>query len=181
MSAKPNPDASVILMGMGSRRVSPLPCRGTYRVLWSAWGPAAEFPPCTHLPNCWQSIPLKRGHRADMGRLAKFAHVPATGGSEERLLPTRRNYYVDVNPSAAGRSRSARLDTPAERTHHVVQLAANTPPDTATSMRTSVVRRAKRLPGIAVVRWKLLPRCRMHSLPLARIARAPGIRPCPCH
>src|SRR5215471_3451918 len=40
-------DASVVLMGMGNKQVAPFHLTGgTYRVVWSAWGPAAEFPPC---------------------------------------------------------------------------------------------------------------------------------------
>ena len=81
-------------MGMGNRRGNPfyLP-GGTYKVLWSAWGPAAEFPPCTHSA---ELLMTTGGHVAD---LAKFAHVPATGGSEELFLADLKagNYYVDVH------------------------------------------------------------------------------------
>jgi hypothetical protein len=101
ISAKPNADASVILMGMGSRRGDPFYLAGgTYRVLWSAWGPAAEFPPCTHSAELLAVNPANAtttgGHVAD---LAKFAHVPATGASEEQYLANLKpgNYYVDVN------------------------------------------------------------------------------------
>ena len=98
LSARPNADATVVLMGMGSKRGNPFHLTGgTYRVLWSAWGPAAEFPPCTHSAELLSvDLANRSAHVAD---LAKFAHVPATGGSEERYLADLKpgNYYIDVN------------------------------------------------------------------------------------
>jgi len=101
LSARPNPAESVMLMGMGNRKGDPFYLAGgTYRVLWSAWGPAAEFPPCTHSAELMAvnaaNAGLASGHVAD---LAKFAHVPATGGSEEVYVADVKpgNYYVDVH------------------------------------------------------------------------------------
>ena len=99
-SFKPNAEASIILMGMGSRRGDPFYLAGgTYHVVWSAWGPAAEFPPCTHSAELLAVDPANAttssGHVAD---LAKLAHVPATGASDERYVANLKpgEYYVDV-------------------------------------------------------------------------------------
>ena len=100
-SFKPRTEAPVILIGMGSRRGDPFYLAGgTYRVVWSAWGPAAEFPPCTHSAELMAVDPANAttssGHVAD---LAKLAHVPATGTSDERYIANLRpgDYYVDVS------------------------------------------------------------------------------------
>ena len=99
-SFKPSAAAPVILIGMGSRRGDPFHLAGgTYHVVWSAWGPAAEFPPCTHSAELMAVDPTNAttpsGHVAD---LAKLAHVPATGTSDERYIANLKpgNYYVDV-------------------------------------------------------------------------------------
>jgi len=93
-------NASVVFMGMGSKRVDPFHLAGgTYRVVWSAWGPAANFPPCTHSAELLAVDPANgttsSGHVAD---LAKLAHVPATGASEEHFIANLKpgEYYVDV-------------------------------------------------------------------------------------
>ena len=99
-SFKPDPGASVILTGMGSRRGDPFYLAGgTYRVVWSAWGPAAEFPPCTHSAELMAVDPANAttssGHVAD---LAKLVQVPATGASAERYVAnlTPGEYYLNI-------------------------------------------------------------------------------------
>jgi hypothetical protein len=97
---KPNAEASVILAGMGSRRGDPFYLAGgTYRVVWSAWGPAANFPPCTHSAELIAVHPANgttsSGHVAD---LAKLVQVPATGASDERYIANLKpgDYYLDI-------------------------------------------------------------------------------------
>src|SRR5438552_11046535 len=97
---KPNAEASVILAGMGSRRGDPFYLAGgTYRVVWSAWGPAADFPPCTHSAELIAVDPANgttsSGHVAD---LAKLVQVPATGASDERYIANLKpgDYYLDI-------------------------------------------------------------------------------------
>jgi hypothetical protein len=99
-SSKSNADASIVLMGMGSRRGDPFYLAGgAYRVVWSAWGPSAEFPPCTHSAELMAvdsaNATTSSGHVAD---LAKLVHVPATGASDERYIANLKpgDYYVDV-------------------------------------------------------------------------------------
>jgi len=89
-----------MLMGMGNRKGDPFYLAGgTYRVLWSAWGPAAEFPPCTHSAELLTVNPANAGsasgHVAD---LAKSVQVPATGASVERYIANLKpgEYYVDI-------------------------------------------------------------------------------------
>ena len=96
----PNAETPIILAGMGSRHGDPFHLGGgTYRVIWSAWGPAAEFPPCTHSAELMAvdaaNATTSGGHVAD---LAKLAHVPATGASEERYVASLKpgEYYVEV-------------------------------------------------------------------------------------
>jgi hypothetical protein len=99
-SSKPNAEASIILMGMGSRRGDPFYLvGGTYRIDWAAWGAAAEFPPCTHSAELMAVDPANAttssGHVAD---LAKLVHVPATGASDERYIANVKpgDYYVVI-------------------------------------------------------------------------------------
>ena len=72
---------------------------GTYRVVWSAWGPAANFPPCTHSAELIAVDPANgttsSGHVAD---LAKLVQVPATGASDERYIANLKpgDYYLDI-------------------------------------------------------------------------------------
>ena len=100
-SFKPNAEASVIVAGMGSRRGDPFYLAGgTYRVVWSAWGPAANFPPCTHSAELIAvdaaNGTTSSGHVAD---LAKRVQVPATGASDERFIANLNpgNYYLDIS------------------------------------------------------------------------------------
>jgi hypothetical protein len=98
-------DAPIILAGMGSQTTEPfyLP-GGTYRSDWSAWGEAAEFPPCTHSAELMAVDPgnaeTSRGHVTD---LANLVHVPATGASGASYVYNVKpgDYYLDVN-SACG-------------------------------------------------------------------------------
>lgn len=99
-SFKPNAEASLILAGMGSRRGDPFYLAGgTYRIVWSAWGPAANFPPCTHSTELIAVDPANgttsSGHVAD---LAKLVQVPATGASDERYIANLKpgDYYLDI-------------------------------------------------------------------------------------
>jgi hypothetical protein len=99
-SLRSNAEAPVILIGNGSRRGDPFYLAGgTYRIVWSAWGPAANFPPCTHSAELMAvnpaDAPTSSGHVAD---LAKLVQVPATGASNERYIANlkRGQYYVDV-------------------------------------------------------------------------------------
>jgi hypothetical protein len=95
-SFKPNAEVSVILAGMGSRRGDPFYLDGgTYRVVWSAWGPAANYPPCTHSAELRAVDPANGGHVAD---LAKLVQVPATGASDERFVANLKpgSYYLDI-------------------------------------------------------------------------------------
>jgi hypothetical protein len=99
--AQSQPREPIVYAGQGIQRTAPFYLAGgTYRSQWSAWERAPWYPPCTH------SIELKAvdqanatadgGHVSD---LAKFAHVPATGGSEESYLVNLKagEYYLDVN------------------------------------------------------------------------------------
>src|SRR5204862_4224305 len=77
---------------------------GTYRGQWSAWERAPEYPPCTH------SAELKAVDQANataddghVGDLARLAHVPATGETEEIYLINLKagDYYLDVDSECA--------------------------------------------------------------------------------
>lgn len=99
-SLKPSAEGSIILAGTGSRRGDPFYLAGgTYRVEWAAWGPAAEFPQCTHSAELMAvdpaNVTTSRGHVAD---LAKLVHVPATGASDEQFIANLKpgSYYLDV-------------------------------------------------------------------------------------
>src|SRR5919108_2571486 len=85
------PRIPVVYAGSGSQTTAPFPLAGgTYHTLWSAWEKAPEYPPCTHSAELMAVDPanaaLPDGHLMD---LARFAHVPATGGTDE-------NYIVNV-------------------------------------------------------------------------------------
>jgi hypothetical protein len=96
----PAPDAPVILTGVGSQTTRAFHLAGgTYHSVWSAWGQAAEFPPCTHSVELRAADPANasasNGHVTD---LAKLVSVPATGASQERDIAGVRagDYYLDV-------------------------------------------------------------------------------------
>jgi hypothetical protein len=95
----------IILAGMGSQTTDPFYLAGgTYRSEWSAWGPAPEYPPCTHSAELMAVDPdnaeTSLGHVAD---LASLVHVPATGASDERYVSNVKagDYYLHVT-SACG-------------------------------------------------------------------------------
>ena len=99
-SFKPRAEASIVLAGSGSRHGDPFYLTGgTYRFAWAAWGPAAEYPPCTHSAELMAVDPANAttssGHVADLARLV---HVPAAGTSDERYIANLKSgdYYFDV-------------------------------------------------------------------------------------
>jgi len=73
---------------------------GTYHTLWSAWERAPEYPPCTHSTELIAVDPANgttsSGHVID---LARFAHVPATGGTYEGYVVNVKpgDYYFDID------------------------------------------------------------------------------------
>ncbi|MGI9146165.1 MAG: hypothetical protein ACR2IK_06430 [Chloroflexota bacterium] len=98
-------EGPVVLTGIGSQTTSPFYLAGgTYRGDWSAWGEAAEFPPCTH------SVELRvvdiahaeasLGHVTD---LADHFQVPATGASGATYVTNIKpgDYYLDVTSACA--------------------------------------------------------------------------------
>jgi hypothetical protein len=98
-------EGPIILAGRGSQTTDPFYLAGgTYRSDWSAWGEAAEYPPCTHSAELMAVDPSDAetplGHVSD---LANLVHVPATGASAESYVYNVKpgDYYVDVN-SACG-------------------------------------------------------------------------------
>ena len=100
-SFKPNPEASMIFAGSQNRRIDPFYLAGgTYRFLWSAWGPAAEYPPCSHSVELLAVDPANAaasdGHVAD---LAKRVDVPGGGSSDERYIANLKpgEYYLDIH------------------------------------------------------------------------------------
>lgn len=91
----------IIYAGTGTQTTQPFHLSGgSYHLEWSAWGKAAEFPPCTHSAELMAvddaNATTSPGHVAD---LAKFAHVPATGGSDETYLINVKpgDYYLRVD------------------------------------------------------------------------------------
>jgi hypothetical protein len=98
-------DKPIILSGVGSQTTKSFYLAGgTYHSIWSAWGEAAEFPPCLH------SVALMAANRASgetsnahVIDLAKLVDVPATGASEERIVGDLKpgNYYLEVRSECA--------------------------------------------------------------------------------
>jgi hypothetical protein len=83
----------VIFAGVGTQTTVPFHLTGgTYKAQWSAWEKAPEYPPCTHSAELMavdqSNATATDGHVID---LARFVHVPATGGSDE-------TYVVNVKP-----------------------------------------------------------------------------------
>ncbi len=83
-------DAPIILMGIGSQTTEVFYLSsGTYRSDWSAWGEAAEFPPCTHSAELMAVDPANAetslGHVTD---LAKHPHY--SGCALESYMPSGR-------------------------------------------------------------------------------------------
>ena len=98
-SVKSNAEASIILVGRGSRRGDPFYLAGgTYRIVWAAWGAAPEYPPCAHSAELTAVDPssptTSRAHVAD---LAKLVDVPASGGSDERYIANLKPGYYSLD------------------------------------------------------------------------------------
>jgi hypothetical protein len=104
-SVVPSADAPVIFSGVGSRDTPSFNLAGgTYRTVWSAWGEAPAFPPCTHSVELLvidpQNGATPGAHVAD---LAKLVTVPATGASEERYLASADpgSYYLHITSACS--------------------------------------------------------------------------------
>jgi hypothetical protein len=92
----------IVLAGKGSQTSRPFYLAGqTYRSVWSAWGEAAEFPPCTH------SVRLLAADPADTSlspvNLAYHVQVPATGTSQATNVDNVKpgDYYLEVTSACA--------------------------------------------------------------------------------
>jgi hypothetical protein len=98
-------EAPIIVSGVGNQTSAPFYLAGgTYRGNWSAWGEAAEFPPCTHSAELLAVDPANAatagGHVSDM---ASLVSVPATGASDTSYLYNIKpgEYYVDVTSACS--------------------------------------------------------------------------------
>jgi hypothetical protein len=98
-------DGPIVISGFGSQTSDPFYLAGgTYHSNWSAWGQAAEFPPCTHSAELMAVDPDNTegalGHVMD---LAKRVQVPATGASQASDVYNLKpgDYYLDVNSECA--------------------------------------------------------------------------------
>jgi hypothetical protein len=90
----------IVLAGKGSQTSSPFYLAGvTYRSVWSAWGEAAEFPPCTHSVRLLAVDPANTA----LFDLANHVQVPATGASQSRDVSNLKpgDYYLDVYSECA--------------------------------------------------------------------------------
>jgi hypothetical protein len=101
----PTADAPVVFSGVGSQDTQSFHLAGgTYRTVWSAWGEAAEFPPCTHSV---ELLVIDPNRSASLGAhvtdLAKLVSVPATGASEERYLANAEpgSYYLHITSACS--------------------------------------------------------------------------------
>ena len=98
-SVKANAEASITLVGRGSRPGDPFfLAGGTYRIDWAAWGAAPEYPPCAHSAELMALDPTNattsRAHVAD---LPKLVDVPASGGSDERYIANLKSGYYSLD------------------------------------------------------------------------------------
>jgi hypothetical protein len=98
-------DAPIIRTGIGSQTTERFYLAGgTYRTIWSAWGLAAEYPPCTHSAELMAIDPADGepplGHVTD---LAKRVEVDATGASAGQYVYDVKpgEYYLDVRSACA--------------------------------------------------------------------------------
>jgi hypothetical protein len=99
------PDVPVVHVGKGRQTSAPFHLTGgTYRSVWSAWGEAADFPPCAHLVQLMAVDPANgdasNGHVVD---LVKVESIPATGASAEIYLINIKpgDYYLNVVSACA--------------------------------------------------------------------------------
>ena len=98
-------DAPIIVTGVGRQTTDPFYLvGGTYRSNWSAWGEAAEFPPCTHSAELMAVDPANA--ETSLGQvidLANHVQVPATGASQANDVYNVKpgDYYLDVNSECA--------------------------------------------------------------------------------
>jgi hypothetical protein len=89
-------DAPITYSGTGNQTTAPFYLAGgAYHTRWSAWGEAAEFPPCTHSASLFAVDPAVGLVR----ELATRVQVPATGASQESDLRDLKPgaYYFDVS------------------------------------------------------------------------------------
>ena len=98
---KSNPAAPLIFAGSGARHGDPFYLAGgTYRFAWSAWGPAAEYPPCSHSVELLAVDPANAASSDGLvADLANRVDVPGGGSSDERYIANLKpgEYYLDVH------------------------------------------------------------------------------------
>jgi hypothetical protein len=106
--ARPTPSGltaaePIVLSGKGSQTSRPFYLAGvTYRSVWSAWGEAAEFPPCTHSVRLLAVDPAGTSP-GNVINLANHVQVPATGTSQASNVDNVKpgDYYLDVYSECA--------------------------------------------------------------------------------
>jgi len=93
-------EVPIVLTGVGNRSSPPFYLAGgTYRSVWSAWGEAAEFPPCTHSVVLMAVDPANaEASLRHVQDLAERIQVPATGASQASYVYNVKpgDYYLDV-------------------------------------------------------------------------------------
>lgn len=86
-TATPTAEAPIIVAGSGSQTSEPFHLAGgTYRTDWSAWGAAAEYPPCMHsaeLVALAADGSMASPSPSAKAELTHLVDVPATGASGE--------------------------------------------------------------------------------------------------
>ena len=95
-------EAPIIFSGVGNQTSDTFYLAGgTYRGHWAAWGPAAEYPPCTHSA-ALLAVDAETSH-VQVTDLAHLVDVPATGASDESYVYNVKpgDYYLDVNSACA--------------------------------------------------------------------------------
>jgi hypothetical protein len=96
-SAPTSTQAAIVYAGMGNQSTTPFYLEGgSYRGQWSAWGRAAEYPPCTHSAELMAvdsgNATPTRTHVVD---LASLVQVPATGASDQTdVMTLEPGYYL---------------------------------------------------------------------------------------
>ncbi|HLZ29197.1 MAG TPA: hypothetical protein VKV73_17925 [Chloroflexota bacterium] len=95
----------IVRAGVGSQTTDPFYLAGgTYGSVWSAWGEAPEFPPCTHSAKLMAVDPANAA--TSLGNvidLATRVQVPATGTSNSSYVYDVKpgDYYLDVTSACA--------------------------------------------------------------------------------